>query len=118
MEIERELPTIAHSFEQEAWEFSRLRLGNVRWLTASKQFESAGGARTAVLYMRRTEEGGLCVSGTYESAGEDVLAGHLLVLSAEKAGEVTSLLPAYLQEVTRRIENSWGRRVLRARAAA
>lgn len=118
MEMQHDFSTIESLVVQEGWSFDRLRLGQVSWATASKRFESAGGARTAVLYLRPTAEGALSVHGTYESAGEDVLAGHLRLISVKEANKVVPILAGYLQEATRRIENSWGRRVLRLRAAA
>src|SRR5690606_17600967 len=87
MEMQHDFSTIESLVVQEGWSFDRLRLGQVSWATASKRFESAGGARTAVLYLRPTAEGALSVHGTYESAGEDVLAGHLRLISVKEANK-------------------------------
>lgn len=104
---------VAPTFAKQGWSFERLRLGNTRWAAASKQFDSAGGARTAIVYLQ-TQEDGLYLHGTYESAGEDVLAGHLRLLAPQQVSALDAILPAYLEETERRIEASWGRRMLRA----
>lgn len=104
---------VAPIFAKQGWSVERLRLGNTRWAAASKQFDSAGGARTAIVYLQ-TQEDGLYLHGTYESAGEDVLAGHLRLLAPQQVSALDAILPAYLEETERRIEASWGRRMLRA----
>ena len=105
---------VAQIFAKEGWSFERLRLGETRWASATKQFDSAGGARTAILYLQKTQEGGLYLHGTYVSAGEDVLAGHLRLLSPKQVSAFDAILSAYLQDAERRINQSWGRRTLRA----
>lgn len=112
--MDMELVSKIHQvFMNAGWDFSRVRLGKIRWMTASKRFESAGGGRTAVLYLRQTEDGGIYVHGTYESAGEDVLSGLVRFVPAERLNRLVAILKTYLEDATRRIDNSWGRRVRR-----
>lgn len=46
------------------------------------------------------------MSGTYESAAEDVLASHLLLVPVEKLSEASKLLLMHLEDVTHRVEGS------------
>lgn len=114
MEMQIDSSSLEELFQQQGWSFSRLRLGETRWMSANKQFDSAGGARPGIIYLRAIEAGGMSIRGTYESAGEDVLAAHIQLVPADQLGKITAIAQQYLEEAHRLIENSWGRRVLRA----
>lgn len=115
MELPIDISEAARILAQADWRLENEKLGPTNWAAATKVFQSAGGARTGVLYLEPTGEGGLRLRGTYVSAGEDVLATHSDTLRAEELSSLPERLSSYLEEATRRIEQSWGRRILRLR---
>ena len=113
MELPIDISEVAPIFMQAGWRLEHEKLGKTSWAAATKVFQSAGGARTAVLYLEPTGKGGLRLHGTYVSAGEDVLATHSETIQAKDLSSLPERLSSYLEEATRRIEKSWGRRILR-----
>ena len=115
MKLSINISEVAPIFAHAGWRLEHVKLGQTSWAAATRVFPSAGGARTAVVYLEPTGNGGIRLHGTYVSAGEDVLAAHSDMLQAEEISGLPERLSSYLEEATHRIEQSWGRRILRLR---
>lgn len=83
------------------WNVSRMALGPTKWVAATKWYATLVGPCEAIIYL----DDRLNLTANYQSEGGNVL-DPLMVIDAD-----ASKVPAFLDEVNHRIDQSYARRL-------
>jgi hypothetical protein len=96
---------IFHHLTGKGWKGERLALGETHWESFTKEYETATGPKTAIIYNHDRK-----LTADYQSEGRNVLEG-CFVLNVELKACTTKDVDQFLRIVEKRIDDSYARRL-------